>query len=48
MLIDRVLGIKKALNLTDGQRDFDKVFCSVIAELGAINATVEKPIVNKA
>lgn len=48
MLVDRILGIKKALNLTDRQRDFDEVFRSIVAELGAINAIVEKPIVNKA
>ena len=47
MLIDRVLGIKKAFNFTDGQRNFDKVFRSIVAKLGSINAAVEKPVVNK-
>ena len=47
MLIDRVLGIKEAFNFTDRQRNFDEVFRSVVAELGSINAAVEKPVVDK-
>ena len=47
MLIDRVFGIEKAFNFTDRQRNFDEVFRSVVAELGSINATVEKPIMNR-
>ena len=47
MLIDRVFGIEKAFNFTDRQRDFDEVFRSVVAELGSIDATVEKPVVNQ-
>lgn len=47
MLIDGVFGIKKAFNFTDRQRNFDEVFCSVVAELGSINTTIEKPVMNQ-
>lgn len=48
MLKDRVLGIKEALGLADGQGHLDPVLCGAVGQRSRLDAVIEEPVVDEA